>query len=203
MGKARPSQLIAAAAAFTLSALWQVHADELKCEGPFAPDTTHARLVQVFGAKNVARKTISDPEGITFKASVLFGKDPARRLEVIWEDEARGRRPARIQFSGNGWSVAGLQVGAPLAVVEAANTQPFNLYGFDWDFGGTVSNWNGGALEKLPGDCALIAMLEADQSLDDETLNKASGDQEFSSQDPVMKAVHPKIMLLGVRYSRK
>ncbi|NIX77156.1 hypothetical protein [Microvirga terricola] len=202
MGKAHSSLLFAVA--FSLSFYGQATADELRCEGPFALDTTHAKLVTAFGAKNVSREIIYGPEGVTFKASVVFGKDTARRLEVIWDDEKAGKRPARIHFSGTGWSIGNnLHVGSLLAEVEAANARPFTLYGFEWDFGGMVSSWKGGALEKLPGGCAAVAHFEEDQNSAEEALTKAAGDHEFSSQDAAMKAVHPKVMVLGVQYSRK
>ncbi|MGO4705192.1 hypothetical protein AB4072_05360 [Microvirga sp. 2MCAF38] len=204
MGKTHSSLFLAAAAGVGLLSFQQAHADELKCEGPFSPDTTHARLVKAFGAKNVLRKTTHGPEGEVYKASIVFDKDPARSLEVIWHDEAGGRRPARIYFTGAGWSVGnGLHVGASLAELEAANGRPFTLYGFEWDFGGLVSNWKGGALEKQPGGCTVFAMLETDESSKEEDLTKVASDREFSSQDEVMKAVRPKATLLGVQYTRK
>ncbi|HZH12573.1 MAG TPA: hypothetical protein VEZ24_19650 [Microvirga sp.] len=204
MGKNGPSLCLAATAALGLFSLGAAQAEELKCQGPFAPDTTHGRLVEAFGAKNVIRKTIHGPEGMTFKASVVFDKDPVRTLVVIWSDEKAARRPDRIHFSGSAWSVGdNLHVGASLADVEAANAQPFTLYGFEWDFGGMVASWKGGALERLPGGCAAVAHFEADESSGEEALTKVAGDQEFSSRDAAMRAARPKLVQLGVRYSRK
>jgi hypothetical protein len=35
-----------------------------------------------------------------------------------------------------------------LAEIEKINGKPFKLYGFEWDFGGRSSNWQGGELGK-------------------------------------------------------
>lgn len=204
MGKNDPFPFLAATAALGLFLPGVAQADELKCEGPFAPNTTHDRLVEAFGSKNVVRKTIHGPEGMTSNASVIFDKDPARTLVVIWSDEKAARRPARIHFSGSAWSVGNnLHVGASLAEVEAANARPFTLYGFEWDFGGMVASWKGGNLERLPGGCAAVAHFESDDSSGEETLTKVAGDQEFSSRDAAMRAARPKLLQLGVKYSRK
>ena len=50
-------------------------AAELACEGPFAKDSDHKRLVAAFGHANVIRKTIHDPEGAEVRASIVFPKD--------------------------------------------------------------------------------------------------------------------------------
>jgi uncharacterized protein (DUF1684 family) len=64
-----------------------VRAAELTGQEPFSRTSDHARLVTAFGTENVAWQTIHGPEGTTFKESVVFPKDPARRIEVVWWDE--------------------------------------------------------------------------------------------------------------------
>lgn len=178
------------------------HAEELKCAGPFAKDADHARLVTTFGRANVARETLYE-EGSELKASVVFPKDPVRRIEITWWDEKGYRRPSSIQAKGAGWTGPnGLGVNASLSDVETANGRPFSLYGFGWDYGGTVSDWKGGAFATIPGDCNLIVVFGSDESADESALRKVSNDNEFGSDTPEIKAVKPRVERIGVAYPK-
>ncbi len=69
----------------------------IACTGPFAKSVTHASLVKAFGARNVALLDVGTGEGETVKASVIFPRDAARRIEVLWIDEKARRNPAEIR----------------------------------------------------------------------------------------------------------
>ena len=71
-------------------------APSLACEGPFAKDTTHDKLVAAFGAKNVAFKEVDVTSNVLTKATVLFDADPTRRLVVFWKDEKSRTRPIAV-----------------------------------------------------------------------------------------------------------
>ncbi|MFL4997333.1 MAG: hypothetical protein ACJ8DF_11525, partial [Microvirga sp.] len=138
------------AAAWIFFGATHAFADEFACQGPFAKDTDHKLLIAAFGRANVSREPIREPEGLEVRASVVFPKDPVWRLVVLWSDEKALRRTGRIHQMGSGWSgPEGLQVGSPIEAVENANGKPFVLYGFEWDYGGTVESWKGGALGAL------------------------------------------------------
>ncbi|MFC4173371.1 hypothetical protein ACFOYU_15100 [Microvirga sp. GCM10011540] len=157
------------------------YANELKCEGPFARNAGHEQLVSAFGEANVAKEIVHE-EGMEIKASVVFPDDPEKRLEVIWWDEEASRQPSIVRTLGTGWSLPkGVRVGMPLNEVEAANGRPFLLYGFGWDYGGTISDWKGGALARLPGDCNPFAIFSPEQSSGEDARLKVSGDSEFGS----------------------
>jgi len=124
--------------------------DTLACEGAFAKDTTHAKLVEAFGRSNVAVLEIDGDQGVKVKASVVYPDESRRRIYVVWHDEKLRRRPAtiRVDFRSGWHTVRGLHVGTELGEVEKVNGKTFRLTGFDWEFGGRVSNWQGGALAK-------------------------------------------------------
>ena len=72
-------------------------------------------------------------------------------IYVVWHDEKLRRRPAtiRVDFKSGWHAVRGLHVGTELAEVEKLNGKAFKMTGFDWELGGRVSNWQGGALAKM------------------------------------------------------
>ncbi len=176
-------------------------AEDLKCEGPFAKDTSHKRLVEAFGQPNVTLETISGAEGIEMKASVIFPTDPERRIEVMWWDEERQTRPSSIQATGKGWiGPRGVRVGMSLSEVEAVNGKPFSLYGFSWDYGGTATDWKNGKLATTPGGCTLLIVFAPAENAAQAALNRVSGDTQFSSSSKGMLAVKPSVQKLSIGY---
>ena len=54
------------------------------CDGPFAKDTSHDKLVATFGASNVAfEETRTGLEEEAQLATILYPRDPGRRLKIF------------------------------------------------------------------------------------------------------------------------
>ncbi|MFG1346639.1 hypothetical protein V5F59_17240 [Xanthobacter autotrophicus DSM 431] len=149
---------------------------------------SHATLVRRFGTGNVVFRTVNAAEGERAKASIVFPGDPARRVEIIWLDEKRRRRPAQVSVSDPGaWRTPeGTGVGDSLKAVEAANGRPFVLYGFGWDYGGTVVDWEGGRLART--GCRLLLRLTPRPG---PYAGEADGERAFRSDSAVMGAIDP------------
>jgi hypothetical protein len=173
-------------------------AQNIRCDGPFAKDSSHAKLVQAFGAKNVTQAGGAPGAG---GSTVLFPNDPKRRLEVTWHDAAARSRPASIAVEGkSAWRARGFRIGEPLANVEKTNGKPFKLGGFEGELGGAARDWEGGALDKLSGGCQLGMRFAPDPSALQEARGKVSGDREFQSDNPDIRAVRPAITELIIGY---
>ena len=173
----------------------------IRCDGAFGKDTSHARLASVFGAKNVVFQPVDGPDGIKMNATVIFPGDPKRRIEVLWQDETARKKPGSIVIGPQStWRARGFRIGESLAAVEKVNGKPFKLSGFDWTYGGAARDWLGGKLENLSGGCRLGMRFEADANAPPAARGSLTGDREFTSDDPDMRAVTPKIVELIVGY---
>jgi hypothetical protein len=161
------------------------------CIGPFGREARHNDVVAAFGQRNVALRSVDAGEGAKVDATVVHPNNKARRVEITWNDAQARRRPATITVrKGSAWRIAnGIGVGTPLERVEAINGRPFMLAGFDWDYGGTVTDWQGGALAKRPGACRLMLRFEPRRR----TNADVSGDRDFSSADKAMRAAAPAV----------
>lgn len=184
--------------ALTLAASAQ-QPDRLACLGPFSRGADEAALIKAFGAANVARAEIDVGEGLTEPGAIVFPKDPKRRLEVLWHDSARRRRPSSVSVAPEAiWQIAvpgaepAIRMGLPLVQVEAANGRPFAILGFGWDRGGHAGDWKGGRLAKLDGDCALSLRFEPEPGF--LGMEAISGDRPFSSADARIRAVKPVVV---------
>src|SRR5205807_260712 len=59
----------------------EVSTHTLACSGTFAKDSSHLKLAMIFDSKNITFTDV-DANGTKVPASVLYPKDPRRRLEV-------------------------------------------------------------------------------------------------------------------------
>ena len=116
--------LAAVAAALSLSACGQSAPREvLSCAAPFTKDASAASLSAYFGAANVTDEIVPGPEGTTQRATVIYGKDPKRRVEVLFADETgrRGLMRAAVSEPTTIWTGPGaLRMGMGLDAVERA-----------------------------------------------------------------------------------
>lgn len=176
---------------------------ELACTGAFARDSDKARVEQVFGKENVKEEEIDGPEGTTYKATVIYGKDAAKRIAITWWDEEGRRRPSTIRLDDDktAWRLAGLKVGSPVADLNKANGKAFKIAGFDWDYGGWVTSWEKGKVETLGGkDCSVAARLSYRKDLPD----SMSGDGvTVTSSDKRLAAGQAYVSDLSLNYSDK
>jgi hypothetical protein len=170
--------------------------------GVFAKDTSHLKLAEMVEAQNITYAEVDGPEGSKIMASVLYPKDPKRRLEVLWQNDATRSDLSVISINGQStWTAPkGLKLGIPLATLEKLNGKPFKLAGFDWDNGGSVRDWMGGALSTLPGGCVVGMKLEPDPKVSGDIRSHVSGDKDFMSSDPLMRAAKPMIEEITLGY---
>jgi hypothetical protein len=104
-------------------------------------------------------------------------------------------RPASLTVTGahSVWTGPnGLSLGDELAHVEQLNGGPFKLWGFGWDYGGWVSDWNGGAFQPAEG-CMTRVQFDATAES-----NNAQGDGEFQSDSEAMRAAAPKVVTFAL-----
>ena len=171
------------------------------CKGAFAKDSSNLKLAMAFNSRNVTFTEV-DALGSKVPASVLFPKDPKRRLEVWWSNPANRSDTYLIVINGQStWSgPGGMRLGLSLAQLEKLNHKPFKLKGFDKDGVATVSDWDGGALAALPGGCKSGLSLRADPKAAADAVGALPADHEYSSSDPAIRAVKPTVSEVLIGY---
>jgi hypothetical protein len=172
------------------------------CSGVFARDSSHAKLASAFQPRNVAFTQVDASSGGKVMASVLYGKDPKRRLEVWWSKLASRSDTHLIVINGQSdWIAPGeLHLGLTLAELEKLNGKAFKLSGFDKDHVATLSDWNGGQLGALAGGCTVGISLRADPKAAATTLGTLPADRGFTSSDTALRAANPTVSEILVAY---
>jgi hypothetical protein len=174
--------------------------DRLSCTGPFGRDASHASISEIVGKENVIFTKVDGAEGEKISATVLFPKNAQRRIELIWADDKKRKGLANLSLSPKSVWIApnGVKIGMSLAEVETLNGRPFTLSGFDWDYGGYVTDWKGGALgAAIPGGCKVQVRFTVPEGAPEGPASKVAGDKEFPSSDKNMRAVKPVVGSLG------
>jgi hypothetical protein len=171
------------------------------CGGAFAKNSSHLKLAQVFGVQNITFTEVDGPQNTKLPATVLYPKDPKRHLEVLWNNQAARADTSLVVINGQStWTgPKGLRLGLPIAALEKLNGKPFQLAGFDQDNAGTALDWQGGALEKVPGGCKVGLRLAPDAKASDEARNAAAG-KTLMSNDAIVRAVNPKVAEIIIGY---
>lgn len=174
----------------------------LACEGAFARDTTHAKLVAAFGAKNVAFKNVEDAKRATQRATVLFDDDPTHRVVVFWHDVKDRTKPRLVTVSAPSLWIGpgGIGNGMKLTEVEKLNGKPFKLAGFDGDGGGLVRELDG-KLRTHPGGCNLIVRFEPGIANPlPARYAEITGDKTILSSNRLMRRAKPQVSEWSIGY---
>src|SRR5208282_1697392 len=101
---------------------------DVACSGPFAKDSSNLKLAMLFDSRNVTYTDI-DFNGSKVGASILFPKDPKRRLEIWWSNSTNRSGTYLILINGQStWGgPGGMRLGLTLADLEKLNHKPFKL----------------------------------------------------------------------------
>ena len=172
----------------------------IACSGPFAQDSGMLELAMIFDSRNMIF-TEEKVQGSEVGATVLYPKDPKRRLEVWWSNPNRTGLYL-IDIAGkSAWTGPNdLRLGLTVPELESLNHKPFKLKGFDKDGIATVSDWDGGKLAVLPGGCKPGVSLRADPKASKDAVGAIPAEREFSSADPVIRGVKPTVTEILIGY---
>jgi hypothetical protein len=172
----------------------------VECSGPFAKDSGMPALAVAYNARNVIF-TNETVQGTDVGVTVLFPKDPRRRLEVWWKNANR-TGTYLIDIAGKSiWTAPkGLRLGLTLEQLQKLNRKPFKLKGFDEDGVASVADWEGGELAALPGDCkAGVSLRATGKQAADVAKNLPARDQ-YSSDDPALRTLRPTVSEILIGY---
>jgi hypothetical protein len=177
--------------------------------GPIDAAASEAKLVELFGAANVARVSFELEPGDAVPATTVFANDPARRAVVLWRDPQTRTSPESVLIRGERtvWRTEkGITLGTPLTTLRRLNGRPLTVTGFGPDSGGTVLDCNGGSLTEFGQDGPqgivgrmLVVRLEPDPALrDTPAYQHAMGERELSSDSDAMRTLNPRAYELMV-----
>lgn len=171
---------------------------EIDCEWPLRSGDTQDTVRARFGG-DAGMETLTGGEGYEFEGMVLWADDPARRVDVLFEEDNTDLLVSGLRLADEAaWQVAGIRLGDTLERVREVNGAPFELWGFDWDYGGYVAGLGEGRLAALPGGCTLSIRFSPGEGV--HLPDALVGEVKTSSDDPRVKAAKARVSQLVVGY---
>jgi len=172
----------------------------LDCGTLVAKGESGASLRKRYG-RDAKVEDLPGAEGETSPGIVLYPGDPTRRVVVRFADEPDPKklsRAATVEIADTErslWRIAGLTVGSGLAEVTKANGGPFMISGFEWDYGGFVTDWRSGALAAArPGGCSIVVRFSPGPN----SPAGLSGDKKIPSSNAALVRSRPKVTAISL-----
>lgn len=167
--------------------------------GKITANTGIEELKRIFLAKNVVTEDLEIAGGL-LKGTRIY-PDTDNEALIFWQDETTMTNPARvvIQNENAEWVTnRGVKIGTPLEELEKMNGQAFKLYGFEWDYAGTITSWEGGELEEsLKIGEKFTAQLGTDKA-PGANYGDILGEDEFMSNLPAIQERELKVVSMGI-----
>jgi hypothetical protein len=121
---------------------------------------------------------------------------------MVYTDQSNSHPSSLLVSEVNSkWHLANsIKLGADSKTLQLLNKKPFAFYGFYWDYGGVVTDWNKGELDKkTPNGLHINVHLcpPENAKLPD---NYLTGDGTFESDHPLAMQFPPVVCRLGVHF---
>jgi hypothetical protein len=192
--------LIALRAALATAPALAKDKTEFTCTGVFAMDSSEARVIETYGAENVVTGDVPGPEGTTMLATTAFPNDPEKSIQFVWWNEQDLTDPSYADLPDTMVGPKGARAGMTIAELVELNGEPFTLSGFGWDYGG-FANIQKGELADLEGGCILSVRFAAGEYPEGVDDTSVMGDQEVSSDNPVLEELDVRVQSISVGYA--
>ncbi len=174
-------------------------AGAMTCAVPVNRGDSAASLKARYGSQARLMK-IHAAEGEMVNGMALWPNDPARRIDVFFEDNPRKRvETIRLTEPKSRWRIGGLRIGARLDAVVRANGRPVEVGGFGWDYGGGVDP-RGGKLARWPGGCQIGLVMDVDPGLTNPPDNVFGDGLMMKSGEARLKAARPVVTKIYISW---
>lgn len=168
--------------------------------GQITASTGFDDLVDLYGAERLTNQQFSVGEG-EMRPATRVDLGETRSFTVIWIDESRTQAESVSQL-GTDWKTAeGIGMGSTLADLQSV-LGSFQLYGFGWDYSGTVmldgtrlAQYKNLLILRLAPQPGTIEARSAD-------FEAVMGEQLFNSDNPHLQTLYPSVSRIIVRLTK-
>lgn len=150
--------------------------------GQVTASTSRQQLADIYGEANLQDTEVPMGEGFMEPGTVVR-VDNQPQFTVVWLDASRSRPLMARAFSPTWTTPEGIGVGTPYATIQQT-LGDFQLYGFGWDYGGTLS-LEGSQLDHYYGLLLLrVEPSQASMEAHADAFQATMGDRLIPSTDP-------------------
>lgn len=165
------------------------------------PTDTLASLRTQFGDANVVEGELPGAEGETEKGWIIFPNDPERKLMIYTDESNSHPGTLMVDEADSKWHLSNsIRIGTDSTALHALNKKAFSFYGFYWDYGGVITDWNGGELKKKTANGSHINIHLCPPENSKLPDNYLTGDGSFNSDNILAIKFPPVVCKLGVYF---
>lgn len=150
-------------------------------------------LKGIYGAANLKDERICGPECVDSLDVTKLYPGTANEAIIYWKEKAWHQKIDMIvcyQDGAHYHTDKGLKIKSGVNELLSLNGKKINFMGFGWDYGGTITSYNGGNLENNNLDYVLELVKEPDE---DERF--IFGDTVLDTDMPMVKKLVPDIYI--------
>ncbi|MBW8684456.1 hypothetical protein [Chitinophaga rhizophila] len=140
------------------------------------------QLYALYGKENVSARSAQDFQGNDIGTAYYVFPDTDNEMQVIFDGE-KGTGIILTKENSKWKPPFGIKVGDPLDKVVKVNGRDFRIHGFEWDNGGEIADWEGGAFAGK----GVNIMFKANNSSDPKLYDQVTGDKRVKSDASAMK----------------
>ena len=147
-------------------------------------------LRSVYGNSNLVDERICGAECIDSVDVTFLYRGTKNEATIYWKDSAYHKLISFVESYGDGsdWHTpTGIRIGSGFSELLKLNGKKINFYGFGWDYGGSISSYNGGALEN--------SSVRFGLDITENKNNALYGDHELNSDMAAVKEAAGKIKI--------
>jgi len=176
-------------------------AEDFLLETAVKESDTLESLRKKYGEANVIKSELPGAEGETSQGWMLFPNEPEKKLLVYLGESDLHPGSIVVNELNSQWHLSNsVKMGTDSKALQALNQKVFSFYGFYWDYGGVISDWNGGALDKKAADGSHIGIHLCPPENAKLPDNYLSGDGTFQSDDPLAQKFPPVVCELSLSF---
>lgn len=165
------------------------------------PTDTLETLRKQYGNANVIEGELPGAEGETAQGWIIYPNEPEKILMIYTDESSAHPDSLLVDEATSKWHLTNsIKLGTNSKTLESLNKKPFIFYGFYWDYGGVVTDWNGGDLGKQAANGLHIDIHLCPPEDPKLPENYLSGDGTFKSDNPLAKKFPPVVCKLGVYF---
>jgi hypothetical protein len=152
----------------------------------FSKNLTKQKLVENIGKMNISDSTELIEEGtVEVNYSKIFA-NTEKELTLFWNNTGT-LKSIKLSNPISKWSINNLKIGMTINEISNENDKDFNFYGFAWDEGGKICDWNNGKFSNFQNGLKVYLLLNFDELTESE-IDKLSGDGiKLNSNDVILK----------------
>lgn len=155
-------------------------------------------ILDKYGKDNVKTENAYDYEDNLIGMSVVIYPNTRNEIRLHFDSFTSEFTMITLREANFQWETPkNIKVGMTLNELIKINGKDFKIYGFETDYGGTISSWEGGNLEKS----GISVMLTPDENSAyyTEKYDQVTGDKEFSTTNEIIKGLGLTIMELTLQ----